>query len=182
VNNMLSKVISGRDPRAQVAVFPFVTINPVEAGSAHSAGGGDAGSEAAAVALRETVRVLEAKQVSERRQAFEEGRREGEQQARAEMQPVLERMNSSINEITSMRPDLRRRAEKDVVQLALLIARRVLHRELAVDENALTAIARVAFERLTRSESYTVTVNPRFGLRTGNARHPFVRRLDRRLD
>ena len=78
------------------------------------------------------------------------------------MQPVLERLNGSVNEILSMRPDLRRRAEKDVVHLALLIAKRVLHRELAVDEGALTAIARVAFERLTRSESYTVTVHPRF--------------------
>jgi len=157
---MLSKVISGRDPRAQTAVFPFVSINPVEAGSAHSVA--EPGSEAAAAALRETVRLLEAKQVSERRQAFEEGRREGEQQTRAEIQPVLERLHASVNEIVAMRPDLRRRAEKDVVRLALLIARRVLHRELAVDENALTAIARVAFERLTRSESYSVTVNPRF--------------------
>ena len=61
-----------------------------------------------------------------------------------------------------MRPDLRRRAEQDVVQLALLIARRVLHRELSVDDDALTAIARVAFERLARSESYRVTVHPRF--------------------
>ena len=33
---------------------------------------------------------------------------------------------------------------------------------LAVDEGALTAIARVAFERLTRSETYQVTVHPRF--------------------
>ncbi len=31
-----------------------------------------------------------------------------------------------------------------------------------MDEGALTALARVAFERLTRSESYTITVHPRF--------------------
>ena len=50
------------------------------------------------------------------------------------LQPVLERLNASIAEIVGMRPDLRRRAERDVVQLALLIAQRVLHRELSVDE------------------------------------------------
>jgi flagellar assembly protein FliH len=61
-----------------------------------------------------------------------------------------------------MRPDLRRRAEGDAVELALLIAKRVLHRQLSVDEGALTAIARVAFERLTRSESYRITVHPQF--------------------
>ncbi len=61
-----------------------------------------------------------------------------------------------------LRADLRRRAERDVVQLALLIAKRILHRQLSVDEEALTAIARMAFERLSRSESYRITVNSRF--------------------
>ncbi len=75
---------------------------------------------------------------------------------------VLERLNKSIAEIVALGPDLRRRAERDVVQFALLVAKRVLHRQLAVDEGALTALARVTFERLTRSESYTITVNPRF--------------------
>jgi flagellar assembly protein FliH len=105
---------------------------------------------------------LEAQRAAEGRESYAAGRLEGEQAAQAELQPVLERLNASINEITGLRSDLRRRAERDTVQLALLIARRVLHRDLSVDENALTAIARVAFERLTRSESYTVRVNPRF--------------------
>ena len=48
------------------------------------------------------------------------------------------------------------------MQLALLIAKRVLHRELNVDTDALTAMARVAFDRLTRSESYRVSVHPQF--------------------
>ena len=105
---------------------------------------------------------FEGQAATERRDSFEAGRRQGDQQTRAELVPVLERLDASIAEITAMRPDLRRRAERDVVQLALLIAKRVLHRQLSVDEGALTAIARVAFERLTRSESYTVTVHPRF--------------------
>ena len=71
-------------------------------------------------------------------------------------------MNGSLAELAGMRHELRRRAEKDVVQLALLIAKRVLHRELNVDTNALTALARVVFERLARAESYRVTVNPQF--------------------
>jgi len=57
---------------------------------------------------------------------------------------------------------MRQRAEKDVVQLALLIAKRILHRELNVDANALTALARVVFERLARAESYRITVHPAF--------------------
>lgn len=112
--------------------------------------------------LREKLQRLESRLATERREAFECGRAEGEQQARAELQPVLARLNASANEVIGMRVDLRRRAERDVVHLALLIAKRILHRQLAVDEEALTAIARVAFERLSRSESYRITVHPRF--------------------
>jgi flagellar assembly protein FliH len=118
--------------------------------------------EEADASLREKIRSLEARSTAERREAFENGRRQGEQQARAELQPVLERLNGSIAEIAGLRAEVRRRAEQDVVQLALLIAKRVLHRELQVDNEALTALARVAFERLTRSESYRVTVHPHF--------------------
>jgi flagellar assembly protein FliH len=175
---MLSRVIAARDVEGVlVATFPFARIEPLVSGSRHAAFDGEPGTELALdgagpggvmadrrvnAALRETIHRLEEKHAAEQRQALEAGRQQGEQQARAELQPVLERLNASINEVISMRPDLRRRAEKDVVQLALLIAKRVLHRELSVDENALTAIARVAFERLTRSESYSVTVHPRF--------------------
>jgi flagellar assembly protein FliH len=61
-----------------------------------------------------------------------------------------------------MRHELRLQAEKDMVQLALLIAKRILHRELSVDVNALTALARVVCDRLVRAESWKVTVHPRF--------------------
>ena len=57
---------------------------------------------------------------------------------------------------------MRRRAEKDVIDLSLRIAKRVLHRELQVDANALTALARVVFERLAHSETYRVIVHPQF--------------------
>jgi flagellar assembly protein FliH len=108
------------------------------------------------------VQQLEAEVAAVRRNSFDAGQRQGEQQARADIAPVIERMNASIAEITALRGEIRHRAEKDLVQLALLIARRVLHRELSVDPNALTALARVVFERLARAETYRVTVHPSF--------------------
>jgi flagellar assembly protein FliH len=112
--------------------------------------------------MRERIQQLEAELAAARRNSFDAGQRQGEQQARAELAPVIERMNASIAEITGLRADIRLRAEKDVVQLALLIARRVLHRELNVDPHALTALARIVFERLARAETYRVTVHPSF--------------------
>jgi flagellar assembly protein FliH len=71
-------------------------------------------------------------------------------------------LNRSVAEVLTARAEMRRRAERDAVQLALLIAQRVLHREMSIDENALAGVARAAFDRITRSESYRVTVHPRF--------------------
>ena len=48
------------------------------------------------------------------------------------------------------------------VDLALLIARRVLHRELNIDTNALNALARVVFDRMTRAEGWKLSVHPQY--------------------
>jgi flagellar assembly protein FliH len=114
------------------------------------------------IATLDKIRKLEALVASESRAAFESGKQEAQKAAQSELQPVLQRLAASTAEVLSMRTELRHGAEADVVQLALLIARRILHRQLAVDESALTALARVAFDRLSRTESYRVTVHPRF--------------------
>jgi|SRR6185312_6357091 len=157
---MLSKVLArGSAAGVQPMVFASVGRDGVErrGGESPSPATGEEAS-----AAREKVRQLEARMVAERREAFESGKIEGARQATAELEAVIQRLNASIAEIIAMRPDLRRRAEHDAVHLALLIAKRVLHRQLNVDEGALTAIARVAFDRLARSESYRIVVHPQF--------------------
>jgi flagellar assembly protein FliH len=126
------------------------------------------GSEGSA-GLRERVQQLESQTAAERQEAFEAGKQQGREEARAELQPVLDRLNGSVAQVLGMRSDLRRRAERDAVQLALMIAKRVIHRQLSVDESALTAIAHIAFERLTRSESWRVTVHPQFAAAVASA-------------
>ena len=173
---MLSKVLGrGTSNEAREARFPQLEGYLPRGDTRGSSDDPDEGTErkpdnSERDSLRERVRQLEQQLVVERREAFEkgkeqgeqQGRQEGEQRARTELQPVIERLNASITQTVGLRPDLRRRAERDVVKLALLIARRILHRQLSVDEEALSALARVAFERLTRSESYRVTVHPQF--------------------
>jgi flagellar assembly protein FliH len=112
--------------------------------------------------LMEKIRRLEVEAAASEKAALERGRREGEEAARAAIAPVIERLNGSLAEVMALRPELRRRAEKDTVELALKIAKRVLHRELSVDVNALNALARVVFDRLARVESWELTVHPRF--------------------
>jgi len=165
---MLSKVLSRHDAaRVQPMVY-----SPADGGSMDppqtQASRRDAQPDRENEALRENdilrdkVRRLEAEAAAAKHDSFEAGRKQGEDRARAEFAPVVERLNASIAEVIGMRHEIRARAEKDVVELSLLIAKRILHRELSVDGSALTALARVIFERLTRAESYRVVVHPQF--------------------
>jgi len=98
------------------------------------------------------------------REAHAAGLREGEaaghRRAAAELQPVIERLARSIDEISGLRARLRREAERDVVQLALAIARRILARELSVDPDAMRGLVLGALERLRSQEISRVRVHP----------------------
>lgn len=157
---MLSKVLKG-DGARQLPAMAFASAaavsQPARPLSSGHAGGGEEQS-----ALLEKIRALEAGLADTKRDAFDAGREQGEQRARAALNPVLERLSASIADVVNMRPELRRLAEQDAVGLSLQIARRILHRELSIDGNALNALARVVFDRLTRSETWQLTVHPQF--------------------
>jgi flagellar assembly protein FliH len=98
------------------------------------------------------------------REAQAAGLREGEASGRskglAELQPVIERLARSIEEIGGLRARLRAEAEADLVQLALAIARRVLRREIALDPEALHGLILGALQKLHGQEITRVKVHP----------------------
>ena len=158
---MLSKVLPRGSDRV-VEPMVFETIPAVA--RLHSPGmtNRSSGPGEDSAPLRERIRQLEGQTAAEQRAAFESGRKQGEQEGRVAVAAVLEKLSASITELAAARPEARKRAERDVVELALLIARRILHRELAVDKGALTALVRVILERMARSESWRLTLHPEF--------------------
>ncbi len=156
---MLSKVLKGSGARHIPAMTFAEALAPVRQPRPDSST--TPASEEQSVLLNR-IRTLEAELAATRQAAFESGRIKGEQDASAAIAPLIARLNASIADVMALRPELRRGAEKDAVDLALKIARRILHRELSVDANALNALARVVFDRLTRAENWQLTVNPRF--------------------
>jgi len=91
---------------------------------------------------------------------FREGEAAGRNRAAAELQPVIERLERSITELSGLRSRLRREAEGDLVRLALAIARRILRRELAVDPDAIHGLVLGALEKLQGQETCRVRVHP----------------------
>jgi len=91
--------------------------------------------------------------------AFREGEVAGRNRAAAEVQPVVEKLARSVEELALLRPRLRREAEGDMLRLALAVARRVLRRELAVDPDALHGLALAALEKIAGQEIQRVKVH-----------------------
>ncbi|HEY7392616.1 MAG TPA: FliH/SctL family protein [Bryobacteraceae bacterium] len=98
------------------------------------------------------------------REAHAAGVREGEAAGRgkaaAEMQPVMERLARSIDEIAKFRPRLRREAEQDLIRLAMAVARRIIRRELTIDPDALHGLILGALEKLQGQEVCRVRLHP----------------------
>jgi flagellar assembly protein FliH len=98
------------------------------------------------------------------REVHAQGRQEGEAasqaQAMAKIDGLANRLAHSIEEITGQRQRMRHEAEQQIVALSLAIARRILHRELTVEPEAVTGLLKAALERLDIRELRRIRVHP----------------------
>jgi flagellar assembly protein FliH len=97
-------------------------------------------------------------------EARKEGLREGELRARREYEQSLRRereaMQQAIRNFGQECDRYYQRVEQEVVQLALSIARKVLHRESQVDPLLLAGIVRVALRKLEAGTQVKIRVHP----------------------
>jgi flagellar assembly protein FliH len=101
--------------------------------------------------------------------AAEQGRSEGRRSleadaARAEAQlrdDLTRRLANNVADLVVVRGEMRRQMEEDLVRLAIVVARRVVRRELSVDPDALVGIARAAIEQLEAREVHRLRVAPK---------------------
>lgn len=94
-----------------------------------------------------------------REEGRKEGRAEGARQAAAQVEPVLNRLLRTIEDLAATRDQFRKQAEEDVIRLALGVARRILRRELSVDPAALGGMIRVVLDKLDAREVHRVRVS-----------------------
>src|SRR5437660_1256047 len=96
--------------------------------------------------------------------AYQQGHAVGEaagaQRAAQRLDPVFAGLSSVIQELSGARKRLRMEAEEDTVRLAVAIARRVLHRELATDPEAILGLVKAAFAKLNARETHRLRVSP----------------------
>jgi flagellar assembly protein FliH len=98
------------------------------------------------------------------RQAHERGFQEGLAAAQArhqtEMVPLFDRLTPILSQFSEVRTRVRKESEEELVELAIAIARRILHRELTLDPEAVRGLVKVAFERVGSRELNRIRIHP----------------------
>lgn len=126
-------------------------------------------------------------------EAIAAGKKEGEiatQEAlEAIMQAEIAKMSKLMNSVMGSGSVLRRQAEEDLVRLSIAIARRILHREVLVDSEALLGLTKAALSKVDQREIHAIRAHPdtlplieRILQQSGNQRRMELRgdaRLDR---
>lgn len=95
-----------------------------------------------------------------RQTGYREGEAAGRTQANEQVQPLLEKLARSIQEVAAVRTKLRAEAESDLLKLSLAIARKILHRELSADPDSIAGLIKVCLEKIRQQEIVRVRIHP----------------------
>jgi flagellar assembly protein FliH len=97
-------------------------------------------------------------------ECFEQGRQGARQELRSEFDVAIakhrDEINCALQAFALERQNYYRRVEGEVVQLALAIARKIMHREVQIDPQTLAGIVRVTLEKLDTGTKVSLRVNP----------------------
>jgi flagellar biosynthesis/type III secretory pathway protein FliH len=139
------------------------TVGVGTASELRAASGGEAGEEKAAKADK-TARLSPEEMSSIIAKAAAEGLAQGERQAVARLEKDLEqerkRVADTIVEFQRQRTDYFAKVEIELVQLALAIAAKILHRESQVDRMVVAGLVKVMIGRLQQKTKIIVRIRP----------------------
>jgi len=93
-------------------------------------------------------------------EGFEEGERAGIAAERGRLESILKMLRLAMGEVERLKADLVRASERQVVNLALSVARKILATEVQANPEAVAHVVRGALEHAVEAENLTVRVNP----------------------
>lgn len=145
-------------PAAEFQPFPYDTIAPE---LARTVGLGKTGD---GISCANPTEQALAEAAARQARALAEGRQQGENAARqlfeGELSKERSKLAAMLAQFTRDRAAYFEKVEVEVVQLALSIARKILHREAQVDPLLLAGIVRVALEKIDGATKVVLRVHP----------------------
>ncbi|MBV9081221.1 MAG: hypothetical protein JOZ62_00990 [Acidobacteriaceae bacterium] len=158
---MLAKILANGDAIVSAVEWPSVDAGSTRPAydpsvSAHGNAADVMQLQADLAAVR--AELAKAKTDSERRaqEAFVAGKREGDAMARQavdeQLQAEMANIRNLMRDLNAAGPKMRKQVEEEVVRLSIAVARRIIHRELTIDPDALVGLIKAAFARLDQRE------------------------------
>ena len=74
--------------------------------------------------------------------------------------PLLTALETTLSELDGIRSRIKQQLEREVVELALHVARKVIHHELSVSDEALLGVVKEAMTHLEDPEKISIRLNP----------------------
>lgn len=91
---------------------------------------------------------------------FHQGEKAGLEIAEKKVEAMMKRYAEAIREIGKIKPTLYAQAERDVVRLALEVAKKVVHREVQVDREIVQTLIKVALNHVAVKSAVTIRLHP----------------------
>jgi flagellar biosynthesis/type III secretory pathway protein FliH len=89
-----------------------------------------------------------------------EGENAGFERASKKLEPLLDSLRAALSQLENIRTQTYRQIEKEVVELALAIARKVVCREIETDREIVLDVAREALARIEDPGKIKIKMNP----------------------
>ncbi len=88
------------------------------------------------------------------------GKEEGVRIGSSQVEPHIQRLQSLFQSVAAAREELVRKSEQEIVELAMMIARKVVHRELETKQEGILEITKAAIEKLLDRERLEIRIHP----------------------
>jgi flagellar biosynthesis/type III secretory pathway protein FliH len=92
---------------------------------------------------------------------FAEGRKAGSEVGEKMGEALLNQYSAGLDALNKVRKELFAAAEREVIRLSLEIARKIIKREVAIDDELILTLVKVALARVADHAVITVRVNPK---------------------
>ncbi len=93
-------------------------------------------------------------------EGYAEGFKKGEDAAREEFKPFLETIEGLISDLTGFRKDMYDKGEREMVEMVVNLAKKVIHFEFSTRDDAVQEMIRLAVQSVLDRESMVIKINP----------------------
>jgi flagellar assembly protein FliH len=94
------------------------------------------------------------------REGYTQGQAEGHIAAQQASAPLLATLEETLGQLDDLRNRIRQQIEQEVVELALHVARKVVHHELTVSEEAILCVVQEAMNKLEDPGKISIRLHP----------------------